>query len=173
MLSVSRNSAITPCQYYAYEPIICSFTEMWDCICSAGYGASLRLSGRARGNYLGAYILTLCAWVIIGRSSGEHESCYCLAWMNKQSDEMGLLTDGTRTTLMSMHRSALALKPIKSITPRFLTPTPCSSLNHKTINYRGKYCICVYAPSFIGWDTIYHQVFCRWLHPPLGSCGRY
>ena len=124
MLSMSRSSTITPCQYYAYEPIICSFTEMWGYICSTGYGESFCLSGRGRGNYLGAYIAVLCAWVIIGRNSGKHEGCYCLPWMNKQSDEMGLLTDGARTTLMSMHRFAHTPKPMKSITRHSSAPLP-------------------------------------------------
>lgn len=63
---------LTPCHYYAYEPIICSFTSLWGYIYSSCSGASLCSSvwARANSHSSGAYISALYAWVIIGRGSG-------------------------------------------------------------------------------------------------------
>lgn len=71
-------------------------------------GASLCCFVKARANRHSprTYTLVLYSWLIRGRAL-----VWCLQWMNKQHDEWGCLTDGVRTTFMSMHRFAHMLKP--------------------------------------------------------------
>lgn len=40
---------------------------------------------------------------LVEEAPAPRDGCYCSAWLNKQRDEVGRLTDEVGTSLVSMH----------------------------------------------------------------------